>query len=193
MHASPREAHATGARGRLDLRSGLLGLIGLSAILASGGASAQSGEIRALLDERALIRIVDGIDNAVDAKDWGRARSYFAERIGVDFTSLVGGEPATITAQQLIEGWASNLKPSKTSLHLRTNHAVTLDGDRATVTSHGYAWNRMEGNGDPLWEVWGTYEHRLARTADGWVVTAMTFRKTHERGNDWVKTTVPAE
>ena len=40
--------------------------------------------------------------------------------------------------------------PKKTSLHLRGNHLVTLNGDRATVYSHAYAWNRMEGNGDPL-------------------------------------------
>jgi hypothetical protein len=47
----------------------------------------------------------------------------------------------------------------------------------------------MEGNGDPLWEVWGHYVHELRRTAAGWRVTAFTFVKTNERGNEWVKTT----
>ncbi|TIT81726.1 MAG: nuclear transport factor 2 family protein, partial [Mesorhizobium sp.] len=129
------------------------------------------------------------IDRAVDAQDWPLARSYFADRVTVDFSSLSGRPPATIASDELIGTWSANLKGSKTSLHLRTNHQVVIDGDRATVSSNGYAWNRMEGNGDPLWEVWGTYEHRLTRTQAGWKVDGFTFRMTHERGNAWVKTT----
>ena len=64
-----------------------------------------------------------------------------------------------------------------------------MQGDRATVYSHAYAWNRMEGNGEPLWEVWGNYTHELTRTPSGWKVTGFTFVMTHERGNMWVKTT----
>lgn len=157
-----------------------------------GGAAAtepSNTELRQLVDERALIRIVDQIDRAVDAQDWKRARSYFADRVRVDFSSLSGQPESTIPADDLIAGWAQNLKGSKTSLHLRTNHDVAIDGDRATVKSNGYAWNRMEGNGDPLWEVWGTYTAEMVRGDAGWAVTAFAFRKTHERGNDWVKTT----
>jgi SnoaL-like domain len=146
-------------------------------------------ELQTLIDERAVVRVADGIDRAVDAQDWPLARSYFADRVAVDFSSLTGQAPAMISADELIGGWAGNLKGSKTSLHLRTNHQVTFDGDRATALSNGYAWNRMEGNGDPLWEVWGKYEHRLVRAGDGWKVDGFTFRMTHERGNPWVKTT----
>lgn len=145
--------------------------------------------LQAIVDERAVIAIADGVDNAVDARDWTRARSYFADKVLADFSTLTGQPPATISAEDLIGGWSGNLKGSKTSLHLRTNHQVTIAGDRATVVSHGYAWNRMPGQGDPLWEVWGTYEHRLTRTTDSWKIDGFTFRMTHERGNSWVKTT----
>jgi hypothetical protein len=146
-------------------------------------------ELRRVADEAAVIRIVNEIDVAVDRKDWAKARSFFADELRADFTSLAGGQPATIKADALIGAWRTNLGPKKTSLHLRGNHLVTLEGDRARVTSHGYAWNKMEGNGDPLWEVWGHYTHELQRTPQGWRVTAMTFVMTHERGNMWVKTT----
>ena len=49
----------------------------------------------------------------------------------------------------------------------------------------------MEGNGDPLWEVWAVYEHAFERIGGAWKVTGFTFRMTHERGNLWVKTHVP--
>jgi hypothetical protein len=109
--------------------------------------------------------------------------------VTVDFSTLSGQPPATVPSDDLIASWASNLKGSKTSLHLRTNHQVSIDDDRATVLSNGYAWNRMEGNGDPLWEVWGVYEHRLARSGETWKVDGFAFRVTHERGNPRVKAT----
>jgi hypothetical protein len=168
--------------------------VALAAAMAAPFAAASAAEplpaaLQALADERALIRIADDIDRAVDARDWPRARSYFADRVTVDFSTLNGQPSATIPADDLIGDWSGNLKGSKTSLHLRSNHQVTIDGDRATVRSNGYAWNRMEGNGDPLWEVWGTYEHRLTRAGDSWKVDGFTFRMTHERGNQWVKAT----
>ena len=136
------------------------------------------------------------IADAVDAKDWGLARSSFTDTINVDFTSLVGGEPATIAVDGLIASWSGNLAAAKTSFHLRGNHRVTFtDADNAVLLSHGYAWNRMESGaleengGDPLWEVWGAYTHGFIRTASGWRVNAMTFQATTQSGNNFVRDT----
>lgn len=149
-----------------------------------------------LVDHAEMVRIADAIDAAVDAKDWALARSFFTDEIRVDFTSLAGGEPATIPADGLIEGWSSNLTAEKASFHLRGNHRITFDGaDAATMVSHGYAWNRMdrgalpENGGEALWEVWGTYEHGFTRTEDGWRVDAMSFFATAERGSEFVRNT----
>ncbi|MEL7464793.1 MAG: nuclear transport factor 2 family protein [Pseudomonadota bacterium] len=143
-----------------------------------------------------MTRVADAIDAAVDAKDWDLARSLFTDMIEVDFTSLIGGEWATIPADALIAGWSANLTPEKTSFHLRGNHRITFEGEgEATMVSHGYAWNRMErgalseNGGDPLWEVWGTYEHSFTLTEDGWRVDGMTFVATAERGNEFVRNT----
>jgi hypothetical protein len=121
--------------------------------------------MRRIADEAAIIRIANSLDRAVDAKQWEMARSFFAERIRTDFGS------------------------KKTSLHLRGGHVVDVHGDAAVVTSSAYAWNRMEGKGDPLWEVWGQYRYELERVGAKWRITLVSFHPTHERGNDWVKTT----
>ncbi|MEL6837677.1 MAG: nuclear transport factor 2 family protein [Pseudomonadota bacterium] len=149
-----------------------------------------------MVDQAEMIRIANTIDAAVDAKDWTLARRYFTDEITVDFTSLTGGDPATIPADSLIAGWSGNLTNEKTSFHLRGNHRISLhDADNATMLSHGYAWNRMargaldENGGEALWEVWGTYEHGFTRTPDGWRVNAMTFIATAERGNPFVRDT----
>jgi hypothetical protein len=50
----------------------------------------------------------------------------------------------------------------------------------------------MEGLGEPLWEIWGTYEHGFVRTATGWRCDAMALRVAHQRGNLLVRDTPPA-
>lgn len=145
-----------------------------------------------IADELELMRVPTEIEIAVDRKDWARARSFFADQVRVDFTSLVGGQPATIPSDALMQGWSANLRGDKASLHIRGHALVTVSGDRATVHSNGYAWNRKpgapDGSGD-LWEVWGNYTHELQRTPQGWRVVGFTFTMTHERGSMWVRNT----
>ena len=138
-----------------------------------------------------LIRLTDALDRAVDDKDWTAARALFADRVDADFSALSSQPPANVAADDIVGGWRTNLTAAKTSQHHRTNHQVTLDGSRATVRSVAHAWNRMEGNGDPLWEVWGVYEHRFRRDGATWLIDGLILQVTHQRGNFWVRDTVP--
>lgn len=67
-----------------------------------------------------ILEVVDGIDNAVDAKDWEGCRGYFTDEIYTDFTSLVGGESGRIPADDLVGGWRTTLYADKPSHHMRT-------------------------------------------------------------------------
>ena len=143
-------------------------------------------------DRTEIILVVDEIDNAVDAKDWQRCRSYFTDEIYADFTSLAGGSPGNMPADNLVGAWATNLYADKLSYHMRTNHRVTLNGDRAEVFSKGYALNILHRTtGSDLWEVWGNYTHTLERTGEGWKCSGMTFVVTHARGNEMARDYLP--
>src|SRR5215213_3832688 len=52
-----------------------------------------ASQIQLLTDRAEVIRVVDEIDNTVDAKDWTACRGYFLDELYVDFTSLAGGSP----------------------------------------------------------------------------------------------------
>lgn len=167
---------------------GIAGAVGLGTQL-TGAESAEAqagGDLRHLLDQAAIRAVVDGIDDAVDAKDWPAARRYFTDLVDVDFAALEGGPPARIPADDLVGGWRQNLFAEKTSFHLRTNHRIAVRGDQAEVVSKGYAFNRLERPlGDALWEVWAEYGHALERTADGWRCSAIGIvRVLHARGNE---------
>ena len=163
-----------------------------SGLLPATASNGDGARLQRLADEAELARIPAEIEIAVDRKDWAKARTFFAQEVRVDFTSLIGGQPATILSDALMRGWGSNLKGDKESLHMRGQPLITIEGDRARIYSNGYAWNRKpgapDGSGD-LWEVWGNYTHELTRSAAGWKVTGFTFVNTHERGSNWVKAT----
>jgi hypothetical protein len=161
---------------------------------APAGDADLAARVAALEDERAIRAAAAAIDLAVDEKDWAAARAGFADRVLVDFSTLGGGEPATIAADDLVGGWRNNLHRNKPSWHIRGLETVTLNGDEATLVSHGYAWNalpqRVEND---LWEVWGTYTHHFVRTPQGWKVDRFSFTATHERGDASIRTDVAAE
>ena len=150
--------------------------------------------IEHISDRTEIVLVVDEIDNAVDAKDWQRCRSYFTDEIYADFTSLAGGSPGNMAADDLVGAWATNLYADKLSHHMRTNHRVTIDGDRAEVFSKGYALNILHRPiGSDLWEVWGNYIHTLERTGEGWKCSGMTFVVTHARGNEMARDYLPEQ
>ena len=150
--------------------------------------------VRRLVDEAEVRRVVDGIDLATDAKDWGLCRGYFTDEIFVDFSSLAGGEPGRMPADDLVNAWKTNLYAEKLSHHMRTNHRISLQGDQAEVFSKGYALNILRrGTGSDLWEVWGDYIHTLERTPEGWRCSGMTFVVTRARGNEMAREFIPDE
>jgi hypothetical protein len=144
-------------------------------------------------DWLAIRAVVDGIDDAVDAKNWAKARTYFTTEIDVDFAALEGGPPTRMPADSLITAWQQNLYADKLSFHQRTNHDIAVQKDQATVVSKGYAFNRLDRLlGDALWEVWAVYHHELVRTRDGWRCSAIALAEViHARGNELARTYVP--
>ncbi len=145
-----------------------------------------------LLDEAEIRRVVDGIDLATDAKDWALCRRLFTDEIYADFTSLAGGYPGRMPADDLVGAWTTNLYADKLSHHMRTNHRISVDGDEAEVFSKGYALNILDRDaGSDLWEVWGNYTHTLSRSSEGWKCSGMTFVVVHARGNEMVRQHIP--
>jgi ketosteroid isomerase-like protein len=151
------------------------------------GIEALEARVQVLEDERDALALIDGLDLAVDAKQWEAVRAMFADTIQADFSSL-GGAPGPLAADDLVNGWRRNLFEGKPSFRLRGGARVSVDGDSASVIANGYAWNALpqlaENN---FWEVWGRYEYGLSRSEDGWKIVSMTFVAMHQRGDASVR------
>jgi hypothetical protein len=144
-------------------------------------------------EQSAIQTIIDGLDDAVDSKDWALARSYFADKVHVDFSANGGGDPATIPSDALIATWTKNLYPEKQSFHLRGNHRTTVTDDQAVNESKAYAFNSLaDGPLKGIWEIWGFYTYTLALTDQGWKITGMKLVPAITRGDSRIPGYVPA-
>lgn len=142
-------------------------------------------------DEAEIRRVADELFITTDLKDWSAARALFIDgSIEVDMSSLVGGGPVRLTADQLIDGFRSGLHAGKASHHLTGNYRIEVDGDQAELWAHGYAWNRLAalGAGSDLWETWGNYRLSFRRTGGQWQLSAFRYFSKLTRGNDAVRT-----
>ena len=147
--------------------------------------------IRLLVDEREVRSLFERLFILTDLKAWDAARVLFVEgEIEVDMSSLVGGGPVRMTAAQLFAGFAQGLHADKASHHMTTNYDIIIDGDRATVGAHGYAWNRLTGltSGSDVWETWGTYRLTVRRTPGGWRLEDFQYVARYNHGNESVRT-----
>lgn len=190
------DLEGAGAAGtQLGRRGAIAGVLTVAAVgatqmSADGPASAKPArDLRHLLDLEDIRVVVDGIDSAVDAKDWARCRAYFTDEIWVDFAALGGGPASRMPADDLVASWRRNLYADKASFHLRGNHLIEVGEAAARVRSQGYALNQLDRPlGGDLWEVWATYAHELVRTSAGWRCSAIGITAVrHARGNEMVR------
>jgi hypothetical protein len=108
----------------------------------------------------------------------------------VDLSSLAGGGPVRITADELYEGFRQGLHSGKSSHHMATNYQVRIAGDQAELWAQGYAWNHVAAlpEGANLWETWGIYRLPCRRTPAGWRLEGFSYYSKLTRGSDAVRT-----
>ncbi|HYF38255.1 MAG TPA: nuclear transport factor 2 family protein [Gemmatimonadales bacterium] len=141
-------------------------------------------------DEAEIRRVADELFITTDLKDWVAARALFVDgTIEVDMSSLDGGGPVELTADQLIDGFRAGLHAGKASHHLAANYRIEVDGDQAELWAHGYSWNRVAALGpNDMWETWGNYRLSFRRTSTGWRLSGFRYYSKLTRGNDAVRT-----
>jgi len=132
-----------------------------------------------------VITVVSSIPMAVDLAAYDLAEQAFAPSIVIDYTSLWGGEPSTMTPAELMTGWRGIVPGFDATWHQLSDVTATVTGDTATASAFvdGRHWI-----GDQLWRPVGTYNWDLAKIDGDWKVTRMEFAMTEEIGDRAVAT-----
>lgn len=166
-------------------------IAGMIAMAAAGrgkvsAAPRKKEEVDAMDDRFAILELTAAMGARVDARDWAALEALFAETVTVDYTSLWGGEPATMKAAELMAGW-KGLVPGFT----RTQHtigvaAMEIAGDRATanapVIGHHFIDDPAPAGGRS-WVVGGRYFWELERKPESWRIMKLTLGAAWQEGN----------
>ena len=117
---------------------------------------------------------------AIDEVEWGGVRAAFADEVRVDYSSLSGAPPATVSADALIESWRGVLPGFDATQHLTGPIVVDeLGSDEvvARTSVRGYHWIANEE-----WMVAGRYTMTLRVSGSSWRIIAITLTVSHQSG-----------
>ncbi|MEM9564287.1 MAG: nuclear transport factor 2 family protein [Actinomycetota bacterium] len=127
-------------------------------------------------DRDAIVETITRLFWHTDHHRWPDVEAVFADRVRLDYTSLQGGEPSTLSPGEIVGGWRDHFVTVPAHQHLVANHLVAVDdGDlAATATAQFIATHQFE---DHRWTLGGDYEFRLVRADDAgpWLIEAMTM------------------
>jgi hypothetical protein len=127
-----------------------------------------------------IISVVSSIPLAVDLAAYDLAEKAFAPSIVIDYTSLWGGEPSTMTPAQLMDAWRGLVPGFDGTWHQLSDVKATVSGNAAEASAFvdGRHWL-----GDRIWRPVGIYAWTLVKQDGRWKVTHMTFKMTQEIGD----------
>lgn len=121
---------------------------------------------------------------ATDERDWATLHDCFSNPFTLDMTSMVGGDPAVLSPQQVASAWSDGFKPLDAVHHQIGNMRTTLNDGSAQVRCHGVALHhRKAAQGIKSRIFVGTYELQLAQAGGTWRISHLVFKLKFIDGN----------
>jgi hypothetical protein len=134
-----------------------------------------------LADRAVVSDVVLTFARSLDLKDWAGCRRCFLDEIETDYSDLRGEPPASTSADDFVAKRRGALAHLKT-LHLSTNHQVTVEGDTAICVSAAVIHRLRPGDGEHF-DTYCSYTHTLRRTSSGWKIAKVKQTVHWNTGN----------
>jgi hypothetical protein len=130
--------------------------------------------------------VVGALGVRVDARDWNGVWALFAQEVRIDYTSLFGGEPEVVKADELVERWKRMIPGFTHTTHVIAQPEIVVAYDRATASASVVAWHLIDDPtlmGNDHWTVGGCYLFELVSAGGSWRITSLTLARAWARGN----------
>lgn len=138
-----------------------------------------AAQLQWLVDRAAISDLLVDFARALDDQDWNAYAANYAEDGVLDIAPTISHRGRSGLADFV----AASLGRYAGTHHLSSNHAITIDGDRATARSyllaaHVFDAEQPHRHADGA----GWYLCRLRRTAQGWRFTHVTLEIRYVAG-----------
>ncbi len=132
-------------------------------------------------------RVIDTVNRlfiGTDNRDWPGVKALFASTVLFDMTSLAGGRPATITPQEIVDGWDRGLKVLTAVHHQAGNFLVDIKDCEAAVFCYGVAWHYLPNKTNRNTRTFvGSYDVHLVVQDAEWKIDRFKFNLKFIDGN----------
>lgn len=136
--------------------------------------------------ENIIIQQVNALFAGADERNWNKVMSVMDKQVLLDYSSMKGGSATSLTPQQIAAAWAAFLPGFDRTNHKLSGFKVNINGDEAEVRYIGNADHYLHSE---VWTVEGSYNTKLKRMGEHWLIKAHTFHLEKQGGN----TTLPVE
>lgn len=151
---------------------------------ATGTSPAGIAPVQRLLDRAEVVRVVDSVANALDAREWSYLRSLLLDEVEVSYAWPAGGELSRIEADVLVSEWRRTLTGFDATQHVVSNHAVRVAADTASCSAYVNATYYLPNYlGSDSWVCGSRADYILLRTRQGWRVLSLRREVLWARGN----------
>jgi len=149
----------------------------------SGGGSMDDAGLQQLIDEKAIVEVMNAYTRALDTKNWELLESTMAPDGTADFGDLAG--VGTLDSPQaLVELCRRSFRNLRATQHLQGNYVVKIDGESAKASCNIQASHFQEGlPGGETFFVFARYQDRFVRTPEGWRIKHRRLETISATGN----------
>lgn len=163
-------------------------LMGLLIIVLNGCGShadqAMNEQLQQLIEKERVKETVNQLFISTDNRDWLKVKSLFASRVLFDMTSMTGGEPSTLSPQEIVEGWDKGLKALKAIHHQAGNYIISINRVGAEVFCYGIASHYLPNKSGLNTRTFvGSYNFHLQKEGGQWLIDRFKFNLKYMDGN----------
>jgi hypothetical protein len=103
--------------------------------------------------------------------------------VALGYTSLWGGDPQDLSAEEVIGAWRQLLPGFDATQHLTGPIVASVGDDGASCATTVRDYHTVIEDGrTSVWMVAGRYRTSLVRSSDGWRIDGITLTVSHESG-----------
>ncbi len=147
-------------------------------------AADMDAQYRMLVEKDKIIEVINRLFISTDNRDWSEVKNCFSSEVLFDMTSMAGGEPVTLTSQQIVDAWDKGLKALKSIHHQVGNYMVNIDQAQADAFCYGIASHYLPNKTNQNTRLFvGSYNFHLTKEDQSWRIDQFKFNLKYIDGN----------
>ncbi len=153
--------------------------------------SNMNDQLQTLIDKDKLTEVVNQLFISTDNKDWLKVKELFSSEVLFDTTSITGGDPVTLTPQEIVDSWEKGLKPLKAVHHQAGNYVVNIKQNEAEVFCYGIATHYLPNKTNKNTRTFvGSYNLHMINNGGKWEIDKFKFNLKYIDGNIYLEETI---